>query len=493
MIKQNKCKRSKKKSSIKESIQESEGRGLGVIGTIGSSSGTFGSLLGDEAVNEKMDDSLVRATTTASNLEVEQDSGNIIKTRSKATPNEPVSQETSSGGGLRYQETIGDTITQTRVLDLENTKTTQALEIDSLKRRVKKLEKKQRSRTHKLKRLYKVGLSARVDSSEVKQSLGEDASKQGRKIDDIDADEGITLVDETAKNQERTTTTISSKKSHDKGKAKMIEELVQLKKKNQILLDEEVAKKLQAEINEQERLGGERAQQELEANIALIETWDDVQAKIDVDYQLAQRLQAEVQEELTDKEKARLFVHLLEKIRKFFAAKRAKEKRNKLPTRAQQRSIMCTYLKNMEGWKSNNLKNKSKRAREEFEQENAKKQKIDDDKEIVELKQLEKIIPDEEWVAIDVIPLAVKPQSIVEWKIHKEGKKSYYQIIKVDGSSKKYLVFSHMLKDFDKEDVETLWKLVKAKHGSILPEEDYERVLWGDLKVMFDSHVEDEV
>ncbi|GJW17269.1 hypothetical protein Tco_0024705 [Tanacetum coccineum] len=54
---------------------------------------------------------------------------------------------------------------QQRVLDLENTKTTQALEITSLKLRVKKLEKKGGSRTHKLKRLYKVGLSRRVESS----------------------------------------------------------------------------------------------------------------------------------------------------------------------------------------------------------------------------------------------------------------------------------------------------------------------------------------
>ncbi|GKB91624.1 hypothetical protein Tco_0963896 [Tanacetum coccineum] len=53
-----------------------------------------------------------------------------------------------------------------------------------------------------------------------------------------------------------------------------------------------------------------------------------------------------------------------------------------------------------------------------------------------------------------------------------------------DGSSKMYLVFSHMLKSFDREDLETLWKLVKAKHGSTRPEEGYERVLWCDLKLM---------
>ncbi|GKA15081.1 retrovirus-related pol polyprotein from transposon TNT 1-94, partial [Tanacetum coccineum] len=68
----------------------------------------------DEDVNEEMDDSLVRAGTTASSLEAEQDSGNILKTQSKGTPNEPSSPGTSSGDGPKRQETMGDTIAQTR-------------------------------------------------------------------------------------------------------------------------------------------------------------------------------------------------------------------------------------------------------------------------------------------------------------------------------------------------------------------------------------------
>nr|GFA10521.1 hypothetical protein [Tanacetum cinerariifolium] len=59
----------------------------------------------------------------------------------------------------------------------------------------------------------------------------------------------------------------------------------------------------------------------------------------------------------------------------------------------------------------------SKRDGEELEQENAKKQKINDDKDTAELKQLVKIIKHEEGIAIDAIPLAVKPPSIVDWKI----------------------------------------------------------------------------
>ncbi|GJX52397.1 hypothetical protein Tco_0280766 [Tanacetum coccineum] len=95
---------------------------------------------------------------------------------------------------LKLKELIAlCTSLQNRVLDLEHTKTTQALEIDILKRRVKKLKKKQRSRTHGLRRLYKVGLSAWVISSEDEGLGEEDASKQGRKIHDIDTDEDITL------------------------------------------------------------------------------------------------------------------------------------------------------------------------------------------------------------------------------------------------------------------------------------------------------------
>ncbi|GKC79070.1 hypothetical protein Tco_1129844 [Tanacetum coccineum] len=90
---------------------------------------------------------------------------------------------------------------------------------------------------------------------------------------------------------------------------------------------------------------------------------------------------------------------------------------------------------------------------------------VDNDQEAAMIKELMEIVPDKVEVAIDIILLAVKPPSIVDWKIHKEGKKTYYQIIRADGT----------------------------KHGSIRPEEGYERVLWADLKVMFKPHVEETI
>nr|GFB64845.1 hypothetical protein [Tanacetum cinerariifolium] len=113
----------------------------------------------------------------------------------------------------------------------------------------------------------------------------------------------------------------------DKGNGILIEHVKPMKKKDQIMLDEETTLNLQAEFDEEERLARGKAEKEEEANIALIETWDDIQAKIDADHQLAKRMQAQEEEELSIEEKATLFQQLLEKIRKHFAAKRAEEKK----------------------------------------------------------------------------------------------------------------------------------------------------------------------
>ncbi|GJS97947.1 uncharacterized mitochondrial protein-like protein [Tanacetum coccineum] len=466
-------------------------------------------IVADEAVHKELGDSLVRAATTASSLEAEQDSGNITKTRSKATPNESSSLGTTSGGGPRCQETIGDTIAQTRVLDLEKTKTTQQNKIASLKRRVKKLEQKKRSRTHGLKRLHKVD-DADNEMFDVDALNDEEVFVAEQEVANEKDDDGeITLaqaliemkstkpkvkgvvIQEPGESTTTKSSQLSSQQSQDKGKGIMIEEPMKPNKKDvQIILDEEAAKRLQAEFDEEERLAREKD----EANVALTEEWDDIQAKIEADHELAQRLQAEEQEELSDAEKATLFQQLLEKRRKHFAAKRAEEQRNKPPTQAQQRKIMCTYLKNMEGKKLKDLKNKSfDSIQKMFDRAFMRCDHCWTSEQTwwkVVQREQEK---NEEEVAIDVVPLAIKSPSIVGWKIHKEGKKSYYQIMRADGKSQMYRIFSHMLKSFSREDLEDLYKLVKAKYESTRPVEDLDLLLWGDLKTMFEPHVEDTV
>ncbi|GJR58138.1 hypothetical protein Tco_1500300 [Tanacetum coccineum] len=183
--------------------------------------------------------------------------------------------------------------------------------------RVKKLERRNNSSTPGLKRLRK-----------------------GRKIDNLDADLEVTLVDEAqGRNDDNLMFDTGAK---DKGKEKMIEPEKPLKNKDQILIDEEIAQKLQAQLNaeleEEEKLAKQR---EEDANIA---EWDNVQAMIDVDYELAITQPVQSQNKSFDE-------------------------------------VQKAFNKTM-GW----ITQFSKRAGTELEQERIKKQKIDDDQEEAEMK-----------------------------------------------------------------------------------------------------------
>ncbi|GJV18188.1 putative ribonuclease H-like domain-containing protein [Tanacetum coccineum] len=107
--------------------------------------------------------------------------------------------------------------------------------------------------------------------------------------------------------------------------------------------------------------------------------------------------------------------------------------------------------------------NSAKRARDKLEYDESNTKKTDENEEVeedneVELKMHLVIVKDDD-IAVDAIPLATKPPVI----------------------------------GIDREDLETLWKLVKEKHGINRPVDEYERVLWGDLKVMFEPDIKSDV
>ncbi|GJZ38943.1 hypothetical protein Tco_0585506 [Tanacetum coccineum] len=235
---------------------------------------------------------------------------------------------------------------------------------------------------------------------------------------------------------------------------------------------------------------------------------DSIQAMIEADEQLAARLQAEEQEQFSIEEKSRMLVEMIAERKKFFAAQRAAEQRRRSYEEIQKlfdkayKQVNSFVPIDSEVVKSSETRTEgsSKREGDELESDKSKKQKIDvyveaekdNNQEEAEIKKHIEIVKDDE-VAIDVIPLATKPPMIVEYKIVKEGKFGYFQLIRSDGSSKRYLSIIKMLQNIDREDLETLWKLVKAKHGNTRPEEEYERVLWGDLKVMFEPDIKSQV
>nr|GEZ50402.1 hypothetical protein [Tanacetum cinerariifolium] len=65
--------------------------------------------------------------------------------------------------------------------------------------------------------------------------------------------------------------------------------------------------------------------------------------------------------------------------------------------------------------------------------------------------------------------------------------------MRADGKTQMYMVFGKMLECFNREDLEDLYKLVKSKFKLTRPVEDLDLLLWGDLKPMFEPHVEDEI
>ncbi|GJT49899.1 hypothetical protein Tco_0976056 [Tanacetum coccineum] len=499
----------------------------------------------NETIHKKKGDRVERAATIASSLGAEQASGNIIRTQSTATLNEPIPQGIGSGSGLRRQETkLGDRPAQTRFERLSKQSNDPPLsrvnilgsgkdtvEIAHLKKRFKKLERKKKSRTPQLKRrLFKVRIESSAD-----KSLGdqEDASKQGRNISEVDQDEGTSWFQEDAETQGRyaydvginiastsittasinvttaelvttvsapittagvsvstadpnekskekeskekgvssetttrltrgvsiqetskTTTRISivppqqQLDPKDKGKGKMVEQEKPLKKKDQIKFDEELAQRLQAQLHakleEEDKLARQR---EKDANIALIEEWDNVQAMMDADYELCQRLQAQEQVELTIEERSRLFMELMDERKRHFARLRAEEKIRKPLTKAQKRNQMCTYLKNMVVKESKDKAEGSekkaegsrkkivgrKRGGEKHDEQSVKKQKLKDDAEKTELKLCLEIVPkDDEVISFESLDTKYP---IVDWKTHIISKdKMYYHIIRADGS-----------------------------------------------------------
>ncbi|GKA50316.1 putative ribonuclease H-like domain-containing protein [Tanacetum coccineum] len=72
---------------------------------------------------------------------------------------------------------------------------------------------------------------------------------------------------------------------------------------------------------------------------------------------------------------------------------------------------------------------------------------------------------DDKDITIDAIPLATKLPVIVDYKLHKE----------------------------DRKDLEVIWRIVKANHNDTRPEDEFKRVLWGDLKVMFEPDTTSDV
>nr|GEV66305.1 copia protein [Tanacetum cinerariifolium] len=366
-------------------------------------------------------------------------------------------------------------------------------DIPSTSQRVKKLEKRNKVRVLKLRRLKKVRTVQRVDTSDETVmdhankvlSMQEDETEPAKVqkiVDVVTTAKLITKVVTAAPRRrkkgvvirdpkELTTSTIipPETKSKDKGKGILVEEPKPLKKKQQIEQDEQYARELHAELNK---------------NI------DD--AVID---------------------------HVKIKAKEDPAVKKYQALKRKPQTEGQARKNMMLYLKNVAGFKMDYFKGMSYddirpifeakfnsnvafllRIKEQIEEDEnralqklnetlaeraAKRQKLDE--EVEELKRHLQIVSNEDDdVYIEATPLARKVL-VVDNKIIELKNKPHYKIIRADDTHKLYVSFLSLLRNFDREHLEALWSLVKERFSTTKPKNFSDDFLLVTLGAMFEK------
>nr|GEU31979.1 hypothetical protein [Tanacetum cinerariifolium] len=337
-----------------------------------------------------------------------------------------------------------------KVAALEQDKVAQALEIYKLKRKVKRLEMKRRSKHSGLKRLKKVGTSQRVESStETVVGAKVDASKQGGRIKAIDANEEITLVD--IETEVYLDGELQEMKEDDNDAIKKVNTA-----KPTVFDDEEMAKRLHDEEVKQAAAREQQEQDDLKRAQELPQQYDKKKENIDWNF---------VAEQMQEKH--------LDNIRKYSL-------KRKPISIAQARKNMIVYLKNMAG---DEEPTKKRVAKETLLQESFKKLRAevevlgshstqdtptDDPKEMSKenVKNMLEIVP--------VSKFKVKALQV-----------------KVGEITQAYHSFEELLKDFDREDLDDLWRLAKEKFSTVMPTKDKEKALWVGLKRLYEPNAAD--
>ncbi|GJY47219.1 hypothetical protein Tco_0436282 [Tanacetum coccineum] len=161
---------------------------------------------------------------------------------------------------------------------------------------------------------------------------------------------------------------------------------------------------------------------------------ENITSRVEADEELTQKVQAEERDKYSEVDQAKMLVNLINQ-----------RNNGKKDDDSQQQ-----------------VKSSKKRSREDYDEESAKKQKLEDEVEKEELRAYLDIVPGDD-VAMDVESLATK-YPIVDSKTHiLTENMMYYQIIRADGSSKNYKIFSEMLNDLDRQDMMDLHRLVKER------------------------------
>ncbi|GJZ38375.1 hypothetical protein Tco_0584938 [Tanacetum coccineum] len=422
--------------------------------------------IADEAVFKEWDNRVVRATTTTASLDAAQASGNITKTQSTAMSNDPLSQEIGSGDRPRSdeerieQQDLTDNVPPTpHDSPLSGCHTPRS---DEAAKESEKIGKGTKGKNSKNEALQNCVASAPVTTAGVAISIVEPRTPPTTTTIAFE-DEYLTIAQTLIK--------MRSEKAKEKGVAfREVEESARPtrilstidpkdKGKGIMLYEDE-----QAQFEREQRIAKERAAEQEAKDAALIDQMEDVQARMDADALLAARLQEEEREQFSIDEQARFLVETI-------AERKSFEEIQKLYEREQKWINDFVPMYDDNGKKDDDSQHQA---------ESSKKRPIADSDE------------ERDDFAIDVESLATK-YPIVDWKTHiLTENMMYYQIIRADGSSKNYKIFSEMLDDFNKQDVIDLYRMVNERYETTSPE-GYDTLLWGDLKTLFKPSEEDEI
>ncbi|GKA76086.1 hypothetical protein Tco_0782464 [Tanacetum coccineum] len=279
----------------------------------------------------------------------------------------------------------------------------------------------------------------------------------------------------------------------------------------QIYLDKMIAKRMAEEEALTEQQKKRKAQVQFEAQFYTEEDWDVIRSKLEANAELSKDM---LGQDLSEQDFAKRMVDMVNQRKKHFAEEIAKAKRNKPMTQSQLKIYMSNYLKNQGTWELSQLKKlKFEEIKEEFDKygkelqtKTSKKQRFDDKdvpaigEKVAEVKEEEpvkrirkrkkqkarkginvdksaqedsKTDKEESVEAMNPTPLTTKSDSVVNWKIFQQGQRSVYQIIRANGVDTVYMRFGAMIKDFTREDLIELYRLVMQKYGTNRPEEAY--------------------
>ncbi|GKB71527.1 hypothetical protein Tco_0932939, partial [Tanacetum coccineum] len=256
--------------------------------------------------------------------------------------------------------------------------------------------------------------------------------------------------------------------------------------------------------------------EEVARKIALSNEYDFIQARIEADRLLAERVQEEEREQFTVEERAKFLHDTIATQRRILAQQRTKAIRNKPPIKNQFRNQMVTYLKHVGNKKHADLKTKS------FDEIKALYEKVKrfddsfitisstkDERKIKEMNEgasnpdkKKKIVKEDVSAKVpakqDVAEQGTKKRKGGHMKMIARKRKrpqldvdkgDYLVVYRVNGNFRAFNYLMEVLHIFDRQDLFHLYDLVMKQYSESTPE-GIELILWGDLKIMMESSIE---